>query len=85
MQKLVCSNCGANVFIDKGGYKVCQFCNSQHKVLQSEKPKKKSEISVKSDVDRLLEKCKSDPSRASRYASLVLDIDPTNEEAMKYL
>ena len=80
MKKLVCFNCGANAFVDKNDYRVCLFCNSRHI-----KPKRKSQISINSDVIMLLEKCKSDPSRASRYASLVLDIDPTNKEAIKYL
>ena len=85
MKKLVCANCGANLFTDQGGVKVCQFCDSQHKPEKTDKPKKQSTISLQSDIDRLLQKCKSDPARASRYAGLVLDIDPTNKEAKKYL
>ena len=85
MKKLVCANCGANLFIEQDGIKVCQFCNSQHQPEKAGKPKKQSTISLQSDIDRLLQKCRTDPARASRYAGLVLDIDPTNEEARKYL
>ena len=85
MKKLVCANCGANLFTEQAGIKVCQFCDSQHKPEKTDKPKEQSTISLQSDIGRLLQKCKSDPARASRYASLILDIDPTNKEARKYL
>ena len=85
MKKFVCANCGANLFTDQEGTKVCQFCNSQHKPEKTDKPKKQSTISLQDDIDSLLQKCRTDPARASRYAGLILDIDPTNREAMKYL
>ena len=37
------------------------------------------------DVERLLQKCRTDRRNARKYANLVLDIDPTNQEALKYL
>ncbi len=80
MKKLVCANCGGNLFTDKAGIKVCLFCNSQHEPKQNS-----AGISLQSDIDRLLQKCRDDPAKASRYASLILDIDPTNKEATKYL
>ncbi|MBR7069139.1 MAG: TFIIB-type zinc finger domain-containing protein [Oxalobacter sp.] len=85
MKKLVCANCGASLFTDQQGIKVCQFCNSQHQPEKTGKPKKQSTISLQSDIDRLLQKCRDDPVRARRYAGLVLDIDPTNKEARQYL
>jgi hypothetical protein len=33
----------------------------------------------------LLRKCQDDPLQAKRYASLVLDIDPSNKEAARYI
>jgi len=48
-------------------------------------PAPRSGVSLDSDVERLLLKCHEDPRRAARYANLILDIDPTNEEALKYL
>lgn len=85
MKQTVCSNCGADVFIYKDGFKVCKFCNSRYSLDETEKPQKKAVVSVQSDIERLLEKCKADPARARKYAGLILDIDPTNKEAKKYL
>ena len=42
-------------------------------------------ISLDSDIERLLKKCKEDPKNARKYANLILDIDPDNTEAYKYL
>lgn len=44
-----------------------------------------SNIALDDDVQRLLKKCKTDPRNARKYANLILDIDPDNEEAYKYL
>ncbi len=85
MKQSRCPNCGANAFIYRDGAKYCEYCNSRFEITDDEKPKKKSVVSLLSDIDRLLEKCKADPSRAKKYAGLILDIDPTNKEALKYL
>lgn len=85
MKQTFCSNCGADVFEYKDGFKVCKFCNSKYAIDDFERPKKKAVVSLQSDIDILLEKCKADPARAKKYASLILDIDPTNREALKYL
>ena len=46
---------------------------------------KDSNIDLNSDVERLLDKCRTDPGNRRRYASLILDIDPTNAEAIQFL
>lgn len=78
-----CVNCGADSFIFKDGYKICKYCNTR--VKNNEPKVSASEISLQSDIDILLQKCKDDPARARKYAGLILDIDPTNREAKKYL
>ena len=85
MKQSFCSNCGADAFIFKDGYKVCKYCNSRYDLDRSDIPSKKSEVSLLSDIDILLQKCKDDPLHAKKYAGLILDIDPTNREAKKYL
>ena len=44
-----------------------------------------SQLCMYADIQALLEKCKSDPNNRRRYASLILDIDPTNQQANQYL
>jgi len=80
-----CSNCGADAFIIKDGYKVCKYCNTRYQVNKNDIPKASSTVSVQSDIEILLQKCKDDPANARRYANRILDIDPTNRDALKFL
>ena len=82
MNSNICTQCGSNELIDKGGYLVCAYCGTQ---FQKEVTKKATTISINADIDRLLQKCKKEPKKASHYASLILDIDPANQEARHYL
>lgn len=80
-----CPNCGANDFNYQNGYKVCKYCNSQFKVEASGISKKETKISLKNDIKILLQKCEDEPWNAKKYAGLILDIDPTNKDVIKYL
>ena len=84
MKNLVCENCGSNELLRKNGYYVCAYCDTKHVASESEVPKQ-SVIDLDDDVAKLLEKCRKEPWNAKRYANLVLDLDPSNEEASKYL
>ena len=84
MKTLVCPNCGSNEVEIKDGILYCPFCGSKVILERDEKPDNTS-ISLETDIQNLLNKCKSDPLHARKYANLVLDIDPSNEEALKYL
>ena len=48
-------------------------------------PAASSQIDLDDDISRLLQKCRTDRRNARKYANLILDIDPDNEEAQKYL
>lgn len=85
MRQLVCPNCGAGDFIYKDGIRICKYCNSKYELTSEEKPKRTAQVSLQSDIDILLEKCKADPARDRKYAELILDIDPTNNAVWKYL
>ena len=79
MKQIVCESCGASDFIEKAGFRICKYCGTQYQINS------KSAIFIDDDVQRLLQKCKDEPWSARRYANLILDIDPTNKEALKYL
>lgn len=85
MNQNICKNCGADSFIYKNGVKICKYCNSRYELSEAEKPKTSATVSLQSDIEILLQKCKKDPTHAKKYAGLILDIDPTNREAKKYL
>lgn len=85
MRQLRCPNCGANDFYYKDGFQICSYCDTKYVPDSKEVPQKSSEISLQSDIDRLLQKCKDEPFNARKYAGRILDIDPTNKEALKYL
>ena len=82
MDKIQCASCGADDFVIKDEYKVCTYCGTRFAVSSVSV---NSTISLNSDVDRLLRKCITDPRNAKKYANLILDIDPSNKEAIKYL
>ncbi len=81
MKALTCEKCGASDWEKRNGLWYCKFCGTSYK---NETPKE-SEISLNDDVKRLLDKCKTEPYNATKYANLILDIDPNNIEALKYL
>lgn len=85
MREVMCPRCGANEWKKENGYRVCAYCGTVFQLTNSDIPLKESSIELNSDVERLLQKCKAEPKNASRYANLILDIDPDNAEALKYL
>ena len=85
MKLLTCMNCGASEFYEQDGYSVCCYCRSKHIAQPDDKPPMESTIALNDDVSRLLKKCQDEPANARRYASLILDIDPGNAEARRYL
>lgn len=96
MESLTCKNCSATGLSLDNGVWVCEFCGSTFLATAEEQsayskgvglstPAASSQISLTDDVERLLQKCKTDPKNARKYANLVLDIDPDNEEVLKYL
>ena len=85
MKALTCPNCGGDEFIEKDGYRICRYCKSKLVISEEEKPAVQATMDLNDDVQVLLNKCKTDPARAKRYAMLALEIDPNNVEAKKIL
>ncbi|QUA51833.1 hypothetical protein [Aristaeella lactis] len=97
MRALICSSCGASRWKEDGEYRICLFCGTKFEktsedkhriipsIIQTVAKQTESTIAINEDVALLLQKCKSDPKNARKYANLVLDIDPSNQEAQKYL
>lgn len=85
IEENICVNCGSNKFIIKDGYKICKYCSSKYLLKTNKKGNMEDGISLQSDIDILLQKCKDEPWNSKKYASLILDIDPTNREAKSYL
>ena len=85
LKAIVCEKCGSNDWIEMPGFRKCKFCGTIYQLTAEDQPIKESSIDIQSDVQALLQKCESDPMNAKKYANLVLDIDPTNGDAMKYL
>ena len=85
MKMVQCANCGANGMREVGGYMICEYCDSKFAIQASDVPQQAMGMSIDSDVERLLRKCRTDRKNAGKYANLILDIDPGNKEALKYL
>lgn len=82
MDAAVCKKCGSNEFVENSNVRICIYCRTSYEIPKKDK---ESNISLQDDVQALLMKCKFDPSNARRYAALVLEIDPHNQEAARYL
>ena len=98
MKALICSSCGATKWKEDNKYRTCLYCGTKFlkaadveqrttdisSKRRTEKPGE-SVIALNDDVERLLQKCRTDTKNARKYANLILDIDPTNIEALQYL
>ena len=87
MQGLKCKNCGSSDFKISIGLRVCNHCGTKYIQSLGDNLSKENGagISLSNDIQQLLYKCQIDPKNARKYANLILDIDPTNQEAKKYL
>ena len=81
MKLVKCTNCGSNELIEESGLVVCVYCRSKYVPQAKDALQSKTVIGITSDIEALLQKCKQDPTNRRRYANLILDIDPTNQEA----
>lgn len=85
MVNFICNQCGGNDFIEENGQRICKYCGTKYILTSADKRVIESTIDLNDDVAMLLQKCKSDPERAKKYAQRILEIDANNIEAKKYL
>jgi hypothetical protein len=85
MRIIDCKSCGSSELYEEAGYIFCAFCRSRFVPDDGDIPKPASVIALESDVEVLLRKCVEDPSNRRRYISLILDIDPNNQQVRNYL
>ena len=85
MRVVKCHQCGSRELRENEGYVVCTYCRSKFTVPENERPQRGSLIDIRADIDVLLQKCRDQPWNRAQYARLILDLDPTNEEAFEYL
>ena len=92
MKSIICKNCSASSLLFKNGFWICDYCGSKYIASKEElsaysislQAKTSSNIDLQDDIENLLQKCKSDSKNARKYANLILDLDPDNEEVLKY-
>lgn len=85
MKLFTCDKCGSSDYIERNGQRICSYCRSKYAMQTDDFLPSNSTIALDDDVSILLQKCRADPTNARRYAELILDIDPGNAEARKYL
>ena len=88
MKALTCKCCGATGVAIRNGFVICEYCDARYLITAEDygfADAPNNGISLESDIERLLMKCRTDPRNARKYANLILDIDPDNPDAWKYL
>lgn len=85
MKLIECTKCGSNELFEENGYAICAYCRLKFVPSRDDLPATETVISVFDDVQQLLLRCKNEPDSRRRLAGLILDIDPTNKEAQRYL
>lgn len=85
MHVVRCERCGSVDFAEEGGHRICLFCRTKYALEERTVASSGSFVSISDDIANLLKKCADDPRNARRYANRILDIDPTNQEALSIL
>jgi hypothetical protein len=85
MKIVECVQCGSNELTEIDGITTCDYCKARYAMEASEMASHGTTISVNSDIEALLQKCVDDPSNRKRYADLILNLDPSNKEALEFL
>lgn len=85
MDLVACTRCGSRELVDEGSNIVCPYCQSRFMPRGADVPRPGAGVGIHQDVQALLRKCRDEPANARRYANLILDIDPTNRDAARYL
>lgn len=84
MKLVECGHCGGKKLVPEHGLLVCAYCRARFVPQAEDSPPKETVIGIASDIQTLLQRCKDEPHNSQRYASLILDLDPTNQEAQLY-
>lgn len=85
MRIVKCERCGSVDFVEDGTHRICVFCRTRYALEEQSTASLGSFVSISDDIAKLLRRCADDPSNARRYANRILDIDPTNKEALSIL
>ena len=87
LANIECIKCKSVDFFQSDGLYICTYCRSKYRPeqLKGSNDVKASTIEIDEDILRLLEKIKKEPWNTRQLANLILDIDPTNEEALRLL
>lgn len=85
MKLVNCAKCGSNDLFEESLYVVCSYCRTKFTPTPTDVTAPKSVISVYDDIQVLLARCQNEPHNRKRLAALILDIDPSNIDALKYL
>ena len=91
MKNIECKKCKSVDFEKINNSLRCIYCRTiyiddtdiEKKFLKNNAPN--STIEIDEDILLLLDKIQREPWNRNRYANMILDIDSTNEEALKIL
>lgn len=85
IEMINCTSCGSKELVEEDGIIVCVYCRSKYVPQADDVRPRETVIGITSDIQALLKKCREDPMNRRRFANLILDIDPTNQDAKQFL
>ena len=91
MKNIQCNKCKSVDFERINGVMKCIYCRTIYVADANAVTKlfndnvANSVIEIDEDILRLLERIEKEPWNARKFANMILDIDPTNEEALRLL
>ena len=56
MKAMICERCGGGEFVDRDGYRICQYCNTRYLIKSEDVAQKGSIIALDDDIEILLQK-----------------------------
>ncbi len=85
MWQFTCENCGAKEYTLEKNNLICSYCHTRYKIQKGDPFSFGAKIDLVDDINMLVSKCIKEPHNAKRYANIILEMDPYNQFARRYI
>ncbi len=85
MWQFTCENCGSKEYTVQKKKVICAYCHTCYKAQKGDPFTFGAKIDLMDDINILVSKCIKEPHNAKRYANIILEMDPYNQFARRYV